>query len=64
MAETVTILIMDDGETWGGVEFASLCTISKEEYMALCDGLITCGDLKPMLELVLRDYTIKETDNG
>jgi hypothetical protein len=48
---------MDDGETWGGVDGASICIISVEEYEALSDGIIDASDLKPMFEMGLRDYT-------
>ena len=57
MKNTVAILITDDGETWGGVDGASICLISREEYESLADGIIDTGDLKPILELGLRDYT-------
>ena len=57
MKNTVAILINDDGETWGGVDGASICLISREEYEALADGIIDTGELKPILELGLRDYT-------
>jgi hypothetical protein len=53
----VPILVMDDGETWGGVDGASICIISVEEYEALSDGIIDVSWLKPMFEMGLRDYT-------
>lgn len=53
----VPILVMDDGETWGGVDGSSICIISVEEYEALSDGIIDASDLKPMFEMGLRDYT-------
>jgi hypothetical protein len=57
MKNTVAILINDDGETWGGVDGASICLITDKQYEALADGLISTGELKPILELGLRDYT-------
>jgi len=57
MKNLIPILINDDGETWCGVDGTSICLISREEYEALADGIIDTGDLKPILELGLRDYT-------
>ena len=57
MKNLIPILINDDGETWCGVDNASICLISKEEYEALADGIINTGELKPVFDLVLRDFT-------
>lgn len=53
-----------DIETWSEIDGASICVISVEEYKALADGLIETSDLKPMLELGLRDYTFRSNNNG
>jgi len=58
--KTVPILIMDDGETWSGVNGSSICLISVDEYEALSDGLIKVSELNPMLELGIRDYTLEK----
>lgn len=55
----VPILIMDDGETWSAPDGASICVISMEEYEDLCDDRIDTGDLNPIFELGLRDYTLE-----
>lgn len=57
MKNTVAILINDDGETWCGVDGASICLITEGQYEALIDGIINTGELKPIFELGLRDYT-------
>jgi len=57
MKNLIPILINDDGATWCGVDGASVCLISREEYEALADGIIDTGELKPVFELGLRDYT-------
>jgi hypothetical protein len=57
MKNTVAILINDDGETWSGVDGASICLISDKQHQELIEGTISTGDLKPIFELGLRDYT-------
>lgn len=57
MNKTIPILIMDDGETWSGVDGASICLVSEEDHDRLIDGILRPCDLDPILELGLKDYT-------
>jgi hypothetical protein len=56
--ETHAILVMDDGETWSGVDGASICIITDRQYNELIDGTTQLEDLGPIFELGLRDYTL------
>jgi|1_EtaG_2_1085319.scaffolds.fasta_scaffold22890_6 hypothetical protein len=52
------ILVLDDGETYSGVDGASLCIISEEQHELLCEGH-SVSDITPLFELGLRDFTMK-----
>lgn len=58
MNKTIPILIMDDGETWSGVDGASICLLTETQHNELIDGTTQLEDLAPILELGLRDYTL------
>jgi len=55
----VAVLVMDDGVTWSTPDGSSLCLVTVEEYEALADNLIDPSDLNPVLELVIRDHTVR-----
>ena len=55
---THAILVMDDGETWGGVDGASICIITDRQYNDLIDGKEDADSLNPIFEMGLRDYTL------
>ena len=56
-----TIIVMNDGETWGGVDGVSILTISEEDHDALCTGEKTPGDVTPIgAEIGLNIFTRKE----
>lgn len=58
MNHTQAILVMDDGETWGGIDGASICLITTDQYNDLCDGKEDAASLTPIFEMGLRDYTL------
>lgn len=58
MNKTIPILVMDDGETWSGVDGASICLITEDQHNDLIDGTTQLEDLAPIFELGLRDYTL------
>ena len=62
MKRTHAILVLDDGETWGGVEGASICIITDEDLERLQEGEIDAEDLRPIFEMVLADHTIRNYD--
>jgi len=51
------IVILNDGETWAGVDGSSICIISEDQLKALIEGEIRTRDLQPIVELGLRDFT-------
>ena len=55
--KTYRILVLNDGETWSGVDGASICVISKEDHDALCTGEKDVHDIEPIAEIALRDST-------
>ena len=60
--KTHAILVMDDGETWGGVEGASICLITEEDLERLTEGDLDAKDLRPIFEMGLADYTVRNYD--
>ena len=56
--KTYRILVLNDGETWGGVEGASICVISEEDHDALCTGEKEPKDIEPIAEIGLNDSTL------
>ena len=60
MNKTIPILVMDDGETWSGVDGASICLLTEDQYNDLVDGTTQLEDLAPIFELGLRDYTLRQ----
>jgi len=56
--KTYRILVLNDGETWGGVEGASICVISEEDHDALCEGTKGVHEVKPIAEIGLSDTTV------
>lgn len=55
MSKPVQIVVLEDGETWGGVHGASVCTITQEEYEKLCEGSLEPKDLHPLAEFMLSE---------
>ena len=62
MKKTHAILVMDDGETWGGVEGASICLITEEDLERLTEGDLDVNDLRPIFEMGLADYTVRNSE--
>lgn len=63
MKKTYAILVMDDGETWGGVEGASICLITEEDHERLSEGE-NVSDIHPIFEMGLADYTVRNSDDA
>ena len=57
MKDLIPIIVLDDGETYSGVDGASICLITPEDHEKLMEGMEPC-DLDPVFELGLRDYTM------
>ena len=62
--KTHAILVMDDGETWGGVDGASICLITTDQYMDLIDGNEDIASINPIFEMGLADYTMRNSDDS
>lgn len=62
--KTHAILVMDDGETWGGVEGASICLITEEDLERLTEGDLDVKDIRPIFEMGLTDYTVRNYDDA
>lgn len=56
MNRPIAIIVLDDGETWGGIDGASICFITEEQHESLCDGS-SVTDMDPVFELGLADVT-------
>lgn len=55
--KTHAIVVLSDGETWSTVDGSCICIISDDELKSLIEGEISTHDLRPIVELGLRDYT-------
>ena len=56
MKRPIAIIVLDDGETWGGIDGASICFLTEEQHESLCDGS-SLADMEPVFELGLADVT-------
>lgn len=52
--KTYTLIVLSDGETYSGLDGASIITISEEEYEKLEWGT-PIGELEVISEILLRD---------
>ena len=57
MKDLIPIIVLDDGETYSGVDGASICLITEDQHEELMGGM-EVSDLDPVFELGLRDYTM------
>jgi hypothetical protein len=55
--KTRTIVVLSDGETWNTVTGCSLVVITEDQFDDLCHDRIDAGDLTPLAEIGLRDFT-------
>jgi hypothetical protein len=51
-----TIIVLADGETWTTANMCSIITIDDEQFSDLCEDRISTNDLKPMTEIVLKEF--------
>ena len=58
MKDLIPIIVLDDGETYSGVDGASICLITPEDHEKLMAEDCDACDLDPVFELGLRDYTL------
>ena len=59
MSDPIPIVVLDDGETYSGVDGASICLISDEDMKKLWEGE-SLKDIKPVFEMGLKDWTIRQ----
>ena len=52
----IPILVLNDGDTWSGIDGSSICLITEEDHEMLCQGAEP-SDIQPVLELSLTDVT-------
>jgi hypothetical protein len=55
--KTHTIIVLPDGETWNTISGCSVVVIDEAQFQDLCEDRIDAGDLKPIVEIALRDMT-------
>lgn len=53
-----TIVILNDGETWTIVDGCSLAVITEADLQELENGSKEVKDLRPIMELGIRDITL------
>ncbi|QDP45927.1 MAG: hypothetical protein Tp1125DCM238401_40 [Prokaryotic dsDNA virus sp.] len=52
------IVVLDDGETYSGIDGASVCIITDEQHEKLCEGY-SLSDIDPVIEIGLSDCTLQ-----
>ena len=57
MVNLIPIIVLDDGDTYSGVDGASICLITNEQHEELMEGMEP-SDLTPVFELGFRDFTL------
>lgn len=55
---TKTIVILQDGETYTGLDTCSICVISDEVEEQLSAGEITLAEMPVIAEIILREGTL------
>lgn len=55
--KTYKILVLDDGETWGGIDGASIRVITEEDHDSLCDGSKEVHEIKPIEQIAVNGPT-------
>ena len=58
MKDLIPIIVLDDGETYSGVDGASICLITPEDHEKLMAEELDACDLDPVFELGLHDFTM------
>ena len=58
MNDLIPIIVLDDGETYSGVDGACICLITLEDHEKLVTEELDVEDLDPVFELGLRDFTM------
>ena len=56
MSGLMTILVLNDGETYTGVDGCSLCVITPEQHEMLCEGY-SPSNIDPVMEIALKEVT-------
>lgn len=51
------IVILNDGETWTGIDGTTIVVLDDEQYDELTDGKVRVWDLKPTFKIALKDIT-------
>jgi hypothetical protein len=50
------IIVLSDGTTWCTADGCSLCIITKEDFIKLCNDEVDANDLIPAIEIGLGTY--------
>ena len=56
MSKLIPIIVLDDGETYSGVDGASICLISDQDMEKIWEGY-SLKDIDPVFEFGLQDWT-------
>ena len=57
--KTHTILVLPDGTTWSTINGCSIIVVTDEQFRDLCEDRIDAGDLTPINEIGLGDFTVR-----
>jgi hypothetical protein len=52
------IIVNSDGETWSRVDGCSICVLTQEEMLDLENGKLKATQLRPIMELGIRNITL------
>ena len=64
VSNLIPIIVLDDGDTYSGVDGASICLITPDDNEKLMTEELSVSDLIPVFELGLRDFTQPDIDHS
>lgn len=54
----IPLIVLNDGETFGGLDGASIILLTPEQHQKLHDGNTEIGEIEPVAELLLQDTSL------
>lgn len=59
-SDLVSILVLDDGETYSSLDGCSIIFVTNEQHDQLIDGEVRIRDIKPVKEILFREIMFQD----
>ena len=56
----IPLIVLDDGETYSGLDGCSIVLITNDQHTQLCNEEVRLRDIKPVSEFMLQDFSPAE----